>query len=238
MVLDRADFAVSAFVTDGAYEPHVSAVISTYCQPGMSVIDIGANIGIHTVAFARLVGDSGRVLAIEPSSENCRLILASARQNGCDNVELVPLALDTKRGWAYFSHHVGSNGGLVPTSAPEYVEGGGWIVPTAALDEVTSDRVDFIKVDVEGAEGRAMGGALKTLERWRPIVVSEFSCEMLRRVSGMEPEAYLDLFADLGYRLHVIDRDEPGRLVALSPSELLSTWDDDLRIEDLLFLPA
>ncbi len=99
--------------------------------------------------------------------------------------------------------------------------------------------VDMMKIDVEGAEGRVVIGAADTIARHRPIVVSEFSCEMLRTVSSMEPLAYLDFFHHLGYQLMVIDRSAPGQLgPVVSPTALLDDWGSDLRIEDLLFLPA
>jgi FkbM family methyltransferase len=165
MIVDRADGAVSQLVErERMYEPHVTAALKAYCSAGMTVLDVGANIGYHTLALSRLVGETGSVFAVEPNSENCRLILASLRENGFENVQLIPMALDSKRGWAYYTSHVGSNGGLVDSSAKEYVEAGGWVVPTVTLDEMVQSRVDLIKIDVEGAEGRVVNGASKTIE--------------------------------------------------------------------------
>ena len=239
-VVDRADAAVSAsLLSEASYEPHVTAVVGRYLQPGMTAVDVGANIGYYTLLFAHLVGTSGRVLSFEPNSENLRLIFAALEANAVANVTVVPLALDAARGWSYFTSHVGSNGGLLNEDASQFVDGGGWIVATAALDEVVEGPVDFLKMDVEGGEGRVLAGAIETLRRCRPIVVSEFSCEMLRRVSGTDPLEYLSTFTELGYQLHVIDRSRPGELEdACTPAALLSTWSDDLRVADLLFLPA
>lgn len=94
-------------------------------------------------------------------------------------------------------------------------------------------------MDVEGAEGLVIGGGLKTIARCRPLVISEFSCEMLARISGMEPRAYLALFTDLGYEINVIDRDDPGTVTRVdSADHLLADWGSDVRIEDLLFVPS
>lgn len=238
LVLDRSDNAVSNEVALEEHEPHVSAILASYCKPGMSVVDIGANIGYHTMALSRLVGERGHVYAVEPNSENARMLLASAGENGAKNITLLPVALDAAQGWAYFTSHIGSNGGLLSTSSPQYVEGGGWIVPTFALDELAPDRVDLIKIDVEGAEGIAVRGARKTISRCRPVVISELSPEMLRRVSGMEPLEYLKFFSDLGYAMSIIERTQPGRLTPFgSPEELLAGWTDKFRLEDLLLLP-
>jgi hypothetical protein len=72
ITLDRADASVSAIIADrGEYEPHVAAALREYCKPGMTVVDVGANIGYHTMLLSRLVGHEGRVMAFEPSSESC-----------------------------------------------------------------------------------------------------------------------------------------------------------------------
>jgi FkbM family methyltransferase len=239
LVIDRADPSVSLVAAGtGCYEPHLAAVMARFCRPGMTVVDVGANIGVHTMALGRLVGPYGRVVAVEPSSESCRLLLASARENGLGNVEIYPLALDDCEGWSYLIGHLGSNAGFQSPSEAAFVEGAGWIVPTRRLDDLVSGAVGFLKLDVEGAEGRVVRGGTRTIERWRPVVVSEFSCEMLRRVSKLEPAEYLSFFTARGYRLFVIDRSEPGSMVPVaSPAALLADWGDELRIEDLLFLP-
>jgi hypothetical protein len=166
--------------------------------------------------------------------------LATIEANQVTNVQLFPVALGEKVGWSYFTAHLGSNGGLVDREASHYVDGGGWIVPTFRLDDLVHDHVDFIKVDVEGAEARALQGALNTIRKCRPVIVSELSFEMLRRVSGTDPLDYLVLFEELGYRLNILDRASPGTLLPFgSSSELVKNWGDNaLRIEDLLFLPA
>lgn len=239
LVVDGVDAAVSsALLASGGYEPHVTALCAQLCSEGMTALDIGANIGFHTLSLSRLVGPSGKVVAFEPNSENLRLLLASLEVNAVDNVELVPLALDGARGWSHFTTHVGSNGGLVREEAPQFVEGGGFIVPTGALDDLITGPVDFVKIDVEGGEGRVLAGAGETIRRNRPVVITEFSCEMLRRVSAIDPLEYLEFFADLGYCVHVIERDRPGVLgPSTSPGDLLEQWGDELRVEDLALLP-
>jgi hypothetical protein len=81
-------------------------------------------------------------------------------------------------------------------------------------------------------------GALKTLERERPVVLSELSFEMLGRVSRVDPLSYLSLFTGLGYAINIIDRDAPGSLIAVESAEkLVAQWPDPLHVEDLLLLP-
>ena len=162
----------------------------------MTVVDVGANLGYYSLLASRLVGPSGRVVALEPNSENCRLLLSSLRLNGSTNVELLPVAADVATGWAYYSTHVGSNGGLIDGN--DLLAHPGVVVPTFRLDELVYERVDFLKMDVEGAEGRVVRGATRIIERDRPIVTTELKDEMLTRVSGVSVRDYLGYFEGLG----------------------------------------
>src|SRR5580693_3317358 len=98
LLCDAADAAVTPGLRSGAYEPHLTAVFERHCRPGMTVVDVGANLGYFSLLAARLVGPGGRVVALEPNSENCRLLLSSLRRSGVSNVELLPVAADQAPG--------------------------------------------------------------------------------------------------------------------------------------------
>ncbi len=238
MALDRADASVSVQIADGAYEPHVAATLDRLLGPGDVFVDVGANVGYHAFRASARVGDSGRVVAVEANPENARLIAHTVGVNALTNVELVPLALAAGRGYANFGTHVGSNGGLLPDGEDTIGSGRGTIVPTMALDDLHLDAVSVIKIDVEGAEGVVVDGAMLTIERNRPTLVMEFSQEMTTRVSARPPEAHLQRFVDLGYEIAIIDRSTFEPLPVGSVAELMASWGDVLRIEDLLLSPS
>jgi len=237
LFLDREDGAVSRPILAGDYEAHLVPVFERFCRPGMTVVDVGANLGLYTLLASKLVGPAGRVVAIEPSSENCRLILLSVDANRAENVELLPLALDRGRGWSNLSGHFGSNGGLVSGDASSLTSGWSEIVPTFALDDLVEGPVDFLKIDVEGAEGRVVAGAQRILETSRPVVATELSLEMLPRVSGISGEEYLEGFEALGYRISLLNRSSGRPDPPTTSARLLKEWADPLQIEDLLLLP-
>ena len=238
LALDQADASVSQpILTASAWEPHLTSVFRSYVRPGQHVVDVGANVGYFTVLAGTLVGPSGRVTAIEPNSENCRLILISLDANGLTNVDLIPVALDRRRGWSHFSTHVGSNGGLRPNAIDGIIDDAGQIVPVFPLDDLVDQPVHFLKIDVEGAEYRALIGAQRIIDRDRPIVSSEFSVEMIERVSGVPAADYLDFFTSRRYRINIIDRADGSLRSCESGAALLENWPDRLHLEDLLFLP-
>lgn len=237
--LDGADTSISGSIINGnSYEPHVTDVFRRYIKSGWRVVDIGANIGYFTMLAASIVGEHGEVLAFDPNSENCRLILINAARSNFNNIKLHPVALSGETGYAYFSSHIGSNGGMVSFHQDNLMNGMGLVVPTARLDDLIKRPVDFIKIDVEGAEHSVFRGALNVLSSYRPIVSSEFSCEMIRRVSGVNPREYLALFVSYGYVIYLIDR-ITGKLVSIGDIDVfLNSWGSPVRIEDFLMLPA
>jgi FkbM family methyltransferase len=237
LYLDRDDGAVSQPLLHGDYEAHLVPIFRQFCRPGMTVVDVGANVGLYTMLASSLVGKSGRVVAVEPNSENCRLILLSLDANDAENVELLPLALDRGRGWSNLSGHFGSNGGLVSGDAAGLTSGWSEIVPTFALDDLVQDPVHFLKIDVEGAEGRVVAGAQRILETSRPVVATELSLEMLPRVSGISGEEYLGGFAALGYSISLLNRHTGRPDPPTTVADLLASWKNPFQIEDLLLLP-
>jgi FkbM family methyltransferase len=236
LLCDAADAAVTPGLLSGHYESHLTAVFERYCTPGMTVIDVGANLGYYSLLASKLVGTTGRVIALEPNSENCRLLLSSLRLNGVTNVQLLPVAADAAAGWAYYSTHVGSNGGLIEDG--DLLSHPGTVVPTFRLDDLVDGPIGFLKMDVEGAEGRVVQGATQTIERDRPIVTTELKEEMLRRVSDSTVADYLGYFERLGYTPSVLEKTTGIEKPYPSVVELLADWGDSDELRDVLLLPG
>lgn len=232
---DAADAAVTPGLLSGRYEPHLTAVFERYCTAGMTVVDVGANFGYYSLLASKLVGPSGRVVALEPNSENCRLLLSSLRLNGIGNVQLLPVAADTSTGWAYYSTHVGSNGGLIEDR--DLLSHPGSVVPTFRLDDLVDGPVGFLKMDVEGAEGRVVQGATRIIERDRPIITTELKEEMLRRVSATTVADYLGFFEALGYAPSLLEKATGAEKPYSSVGDLLADWDDSDELRDVLLFP-
>lgn len=143
-----------------------------WLRPGMTAIDIGANVGVYGVAMARAVGPHGHVFAYEPGSEPRAMLERSRAVNRADNLHVIAAAVsDAPReaqlalGW---SSELNSLGGSGP----------GETVQVTCLDAEDQQRgwgkVDFIKIDAEGEEERILNGAKSFFDRHSPLVMFEF----------------------------------------------------------------
>jgi len=238
LYLDDADLSVAQVIAAGAYEPHLIKFFQLFLREGMKVVDAGANVGLYTMISARAVGPRGRVWSFEPNSENCRFIVASAAANGFENIELFPVALGSERGFVYFTSAIGSNGGMQELAKNNALDPSCRIVPQLRLDDIAIPNLDFMKMDVEGAEALLMQGAEHTLERCRPVIVSEFSDEMLRRISGRDGSRFLQFFADRGFDCFVFDKETHELKPVSDPQAFAREFAGTVRIEDLLLCPA
>ena len=203
------DLAVGNHVLIGrSYDPSIAAVLSRCVKPGMAVVDIGANIGYLTMLLASLVAPSGLVVAVEPNPENVKLLEASRCVNGFDQVLVIQAAAGRQTGLLALnvSHSNGMTGEL-----PDDVDAifASRPVPCFALDAILprDRRFDVIKIDTEGAELNALIGLSETIDRDRPVIVSEFSPGMLQGISGCSGPEYLRFLIARGYRIGVIEKD-------------------------------
>lgn len=166
----------------GDYEPDVRRAIRRCLRAGDTAIDVGANIGIHTITMARAVGSKGKVVAIEPFAEATTRLRRNLEHNGLSNIcSVVPKAASSHCGHTFFytPGPTASNqaqGSLLPLAylQPEPVD-----VELTTLDalahEYRLDRVRLVKIDVEGWESEVMEGARELIGDQRPYVLFEYS---------------------------------------------------------------
>jgi FkbM family methyltransferase len=238
VALDTADQSVSGpIIATGTWEPHVAGVIRKFLAPGSVFVDIGANVGWHTALASRVVGAAGEVFAFEPNPDNARLIAHTIEHNGLTNVRLFPLALADSVGFAAFRSAIGSNGGFLGRGESGSIDPSVTIVPTMRLDDIGLTRIDVIKIDVEGAEPIVFRGGLEALGQLQPVVVFEFSCEMTERVGGVAARDHLTMFESFGYELFLIERITGALAPIGGVDQLLDSWGDRGRIEDLVAVP-
>jgi FkbM family methyltransferase len=184
-------------------------------RPGMRVLDVGANIGYFTLLFARLVGPTGHVYAFEPEPRNFDLLQRNVARNRYANVTAVPKAVSRASGRQQLYKSPDNLGDHRLAHGP--ADRDSIDVTVVALDEFFAGdrRVDFIKLDIQGAEYGALQGARALLARSNPLcLITEFWPAGIR-ACGDDPEEYLRELAALGLRLCVIGPGSRPQLVPL-----------------------
>lgn len=153
----------------GLYETETIRLLGRLLKPGGHFVDCGANIGYFTLHAARIVGQTGRVDAFEPSPVNRARLEEHLRINAVTNVRVHALAAGNQSKSITFYQPTGElNHGQASTFASLVPGGESVTVESARLDEVVDRVPDLIKVDVEGAELTALQGAEKFLRAQRP----------------------------------------------------------------------
>jgi FkbM family methyltransferase len=154
-------------------------LVGSLVRPGDWIVDGGAYIGTHTLAFSRFVGPSGRVVSFEPRREVFRLLQANVEEvNRLDNVRLLSCALGDHEGSLELrplasDEERANPGGQSVTDAHDAASG--YPVAISTLDALNLERLDFLKLDVEGAEASVLAGARRTIARHRPFVFVELN---------------------------------------------------------------
>jgi FkbM family methyltransferase len=191
-----------AIVATRDYEPHVRRFLADSLKPGQVVIDVGANVGCLSFQAAQLVGERGRVIAIEPNPDNLQLLYAGILVNDWANVRVVPCAAWDAPG--IMSLKGGTSNTYLVLAAP--LDEGRAYTQLVRLDEALAavDRVDLIKMDIEGHEPRALRGARGLIKRHRPTLLTEFNPRCLRAVGGITPLDYAEQLLSHYSRLRVI----------------------------------
>lgn len=180
LIVNRNDIYIGqAVMRYGEYSQHEFALFEYLCGPGDVVVEVGANIGAHTLGLARHVGPGGRVIAAEPQPIVFQTLCGNMAINSITNVDCLNLALSDAPG------HVtvpivdyagqGNFGGISMQHAPDVASRSpGHHVEARRLDDVFDyPRLKLLKVDVEGMEEAVLRGAAATIETHRPILYVE-----------------------------------------------------------------
>ena len=197
--LDLGEYIDSAIYFGGCFEPDTTAAINRLCRPGMTVVDIGANVGCHALRFARLVGEAGRVVAFEPMAWARGKLSRNIELNGFRNITVEPVALSDSPGSreAYFRSSWLSGEESDPSSLRRDT------IPFDTLDGYVEGRglgrVHMVKLDVDGHEFRVIRGAARTLAAHRPLVLIELGPHLLAG-AGDDIKEMVEFLSSLGYK--------------------------------------
>ncbi len=241
VTVDPLDSVVAAcLIRDGAWEPYETEVFLSSIQPGMVVVDVGANFGYYTLLAAKAVGPRGRVIGFEPDPQNFGLLRRNVAVNGfADRVTLVAGAVSDHKGSVplfrdqdNFGAHSLAEGNVVGTDVLS--------VPCTSLDEALEadhvGHVDVIKIDTQGAEGLVFAGAERVLAQSVLRIFTEFWPLGLRRL-GADPMQLLRSLTEVhGFRVFHLNPEE-GLVIGVPTDEALVVAENQGHIDLLLVKP-
>ena len=187
--------AESSFATMGK-------VLSRFCSEDAQIVDIGANIGLSAMFFNSLL-PRARVLALEPSLRNFRYLKQNLRQNNLSMIEARQLAASSEVGILRLHEEpdFGAGSYIVNEHHSAGVSASPIEVQAKPLDQIVAEegleRIDFIKIDVEGSELDVLNGMQDTLRRFSPIVFMEINTWALVAWRNLTPRTLLNRFVEL-----------------------------------------
>jgi FkbM family methyltransferase len=182
---------------EGRYEQHLVNIFKTYIQKDFVIIDGGAHLGMHTLRLSDLVPE-GYVYAFEASPRTYDKLKKTIEYNNIKNITLLNNALYNENANAYIIEHVHADQDRVNIGTNSNFKN----IKAISIDSLNLNKLDFIKLDIEGGEYSAILGAENTIKKYKPIITYEYLPNTSRE---LDPKILLE---DLGYsvyQLHTIE---------------------------------
>lgn len=197
--------------TTGRWEPMQAQWLDEVVRPGMTVLNVGANVGYFACWSAQLAGSRGIVLAVEPDPENATLLRRNTAGRQGAQITCLEVAASDAPGTLRLYRDPRNPGDHRVYATPERADLPWVDVPAVRLDdaieEISGQRslvVDVVVCDCQGWDHRALRGLAETLRRHRPAVTVEFSPSMISRM-GDSPWEVLSQYEAYGYRLGYLE---------------------------------
>jgi len=186
----------------GAFDEPVQAFIAENVAVGSVCVDVGANIGAMTLGLCKAVGSSGRVFAFEPGLPFLTRLKKNINANPqfLSRVEIIPSAVSDKEGYLFW------NEDAVECRNASCISKTGIKIECTTLDSFATkynlQRLDFVKLDIEGMELEAMQGGLQTLTKFKPILLYETLIEVEKNRGRKVLFEIENLLNSLGYQIY------------------------------------
>jgi len=190
----------------GSYEEDTTKLFIGIVREGMTVLDLGANIGYYSLLAGRQVGEKDKVFAFEPGPESFAILQRNIKANGFNNIVPMAKAVSNRCGRQrlFLASDPGEHG-LFEYLDREYIE-----VDVTTIDEFIKEQnisVDVIKMDVEGGENEVLDGMPETISKTPELkIITEFLPQHFERSgSSCSPYAFLERLMGYGFKLYFID---------------------------------
>lgn len=221
IVLDPQNgFVDTEIFTNGVYEPDILKLIQEHLHEGGTFIDIGANIGQHSLFAATHVGQTGQVIAFEPIPRIAAQLRSSLTLNKLSNVTINEVACSDTEGEARLTLVTGNIGG---SSLHRKTDQNSILVKTQPADNFTAElaRIDLIKIDAEGHELEVLRGLEITLAKHKPALIIEFSPSFWGDEAVVHGTEFFTILDKYGYQCFDL---EEGHTLIAEPQEWVRSF--------------
>jgi FkbM family methyltransferase len=216
IVLNQKDPVVSGAIAFGVYEKAETAFFCSVCRPGMTFLDIGANIGYYSALASRRIGPSGQIVALEPDPESFRYLKQNIVANLAPTVFCIQKAAAAESGTLrlYVNRENRGDNRLYPNDLCDSSYQVEVSTVDAMLEDCGVERVDLVKMDVQGFEGHVLSGMKQTIQRSNSLILLTEFWPFGLRSAGTSPEDLLVELEQAGLRLYELT--DKGRLASLT----------------------
>lgn len=221
-----------ALYQTGTYEKGTIQLLGDFLKQGSIFMDIGANIGLMSTIASKIVGENGRVYAVEANPKTIEVLRHNCAINLCENIEILPIALASEKGSAilYENWNVNRGGASLISQGDEH----GITVSKERLDDLFSpdSPVHLVKIDVEGFELEVLKGGIAWFKTQQPVFIIEVSTQRTNQ-EGATPESIMSFVADLGnysFYKQKGTKERRGKLVSVTSAQDLPEHDNLIAI--------
>ncbi|OJJ23548.1 hypothetical protein BKI52_04065 [marine bacterium AO1-C] len=193
------------------FKDHSTEIIFNLCNEGDSVIDVGANIGYVSLNIAQKVGANGKIISFEPDPLNFQRLSKNLSLNNFQNIVLENKGLAQKSGELNLMVFEESNRGMNRIVPQGSTNAKSVKVNVVRLDDYLNEnpleKLNLIKIDVEGYEMNVLQGAQQTIQKFKPQLFIELDDNNLK-AQGSNAQGLIKYLIDLGYSIHRSDSQE------------------------------
>lgn len=221
-----------ALYQTGTYEKGTIQLLGDFLKQGSVFMDIGANIGLMSTIASKIVGEKGRVYAVEANPKTIEVLRHNCAINQCENIEILPIALASEKGSAilYENWNVNRGGASLISQGDEH----GITVSKERLDDLFSpdSPVHLVKIDVEGFELEVLKGGVDWFKTQQPVFIIEVSTQRSNQ-EGATPESIMSFVAELGnysFYKQKGTKERRGKLVSVTSAQDLPEHDNLIAI--------
>jgi FkbM family methyltransferase len=202
MWLKTENYIDKCIIETGFFEKDLTEVAKKLVKPGDCILDVGANIGYYSLIFSRLTGTTGKVICFEPTDFYGKVLRSNIEVNKYTNLEIVKVGLSNKE--EEINIHIGGSTASIHNPGNflnESVEN----IHVTTLDNFIEshplNKIDLIKLDVDGHEPIFFEGAWKTIEKFNPIIMMEVS-HMHYLEAGYPVWEFYESLVSKGYKIY------------------------------------